>query len=231
VAHDRRKQKKLAAHKKKREEAKKKERKKQLGQPTSEEGLLRRAADYPPGPAYLSAGWREESAPALVTAVATRLLPNGRYLAGVALVDRTCLGVKSGYALPVVDRAELDEFLADAEEAHGGMEEHEPALVASLVFSAIDYARSLGFQPDPAFPAGVFGPRPAALTPTPFAKPARPLYIAGPDDNVPAILAQLEAAVGPDGFDFTLGAEREDEEEELDDLDDEREDEDEDARG
>jgi hypothetical protein len=46
---------------------------------------------------------------------------------------------------------------------------------------------------------------------------ARPLFVAGPRDNVKAIIAQLEAAVGAEGYDFVdATAEGDDEEWEED---------------
>jgi hypothetical protein len=74
-----------------------------------------------------------------------------------------------------------------------------------VVFHALDYARSLGFFPHEDFEVALFEPRPASLSETPLAKPARPIYISGPDDDVPMILDHLDRHVGPDNYQFLAG--------------------------
>jgi hypothetical protein len=43
------------------------------------------------------------------------------------------------------------------------------------------------------------------LLDTPLAKPERPIYISGPDDNVEMILSHLDRTVGPDNYEFLTG--------------------------
>jgi hypothetical protein len=57
------------------------------------------------------------------------------------------------------------------------------------IYHAIDYAISLGFAPHRDFVAGLIGERPSALLDTALARPERPLYVPGPDDNAQKILA------------------------------------------
>ena len=76
------------------------------------------------------------------------------------------------------------------------------ALIAqSIVYHAIDFASSLGFSPHRDFLAPLLAPRPDQLAPTPWSKPDRPIFIAGPHDNATLIRSRLAAAVGGDGFD------------------------------
>jgi hypothetical protein len=155
--------------------------------------ILRMAAAWPNGPTFVSAGWNEEvSPPPLVTVVTTKLAPDGTVLPATALVDRTYLGVKNAFVAQPLLASELKGFLARVADAHGGIEEIDRATGLSIVHHAIDYARSLGFEPHPDFPASLFGPRPEPLLDTPFGKPERPLYISGPNDDFAAIAKALE---------------------------------------
>lgn len=60
-------------------------------------------------------------------------------------------------------------------------------------------------QPHRDFPENIFGPRPTELLETPLCAVERPYYMSGPDDNVAQVLARLSAAVGPNGFEVTMG--------------------------
>jgi hypothetical protein len=170
---------------------------------TSGQVLIRRAAAFPHGPSYVSPEWRDENLvlPTLVSVVITRRAPGGQIIPAVALVDRTCLGVKDGFIGWPIPEVALDAWLEPLVERHEEMEPCDLLLAQSIVFHAIDYARTLGFEPHSDFPETVFGPRPAALLDTPLAKPARPCYVSGPDDNVTLILEKLRRNLG-DEFRF-----------------------------
>src|SRR5438045_388079 len=142
-----RRQKKLEKKRKKRDQAKKKARAALARKPSTDVLVLGAAARAPFGPCYVSADWDDENEPTLVSLVATRRLPDERLVAGVALVDRTCLGIKDGYFDGPLTEDELDEFLERMGEVHGGMDECEAGVAQSVVYHAIDYARRLGFEP------------------------------------------------------------------------------------
>ena len=217
-----RRQKKLEKKRKKRDQAKKKARAIAARRPPPEVLIAGAAARSPFGPCYVSIGWDDDNEPQLVTLMVTRRLPDERLVAGIALVDRTCLGVKDGYMEGPLGEDELDELVDVVFQAHGGAEECDPLVAQSLVFHAIDYARKLGFSPHRDFDERLFGPRPEELAETPWRAEERPLYVAGPRDNAARILAQLVATVGEGNFDFVdlmAGDEEEDWEEEEDDED------------
>ncbi len=164
--------------------------------PPSLNVALRQAAAAPFGRAFMSASWRSEE-PELVTVVMTRTLADGSLVAGMVLVDRTCLGVKNGFAKYLELPIALEALVADIGDAHESeMEEVSVLEAQSVVFSAIDYAKSLGFAPHRDFPEAVFGPRPDALLDTPLARPERPLYIPGPTDDVVRIMRTIEPKGG-----------------------------------
>lgn len=172
--------------------------------------MIRSAAREEFGPCFVSATWEDLESPALVSVVVTRQLPSGQLMAATALVDRTCLGVKDGFALGPKSRSELSEIVEQLGFLHGGMVECSPLVVQSIVFHAIDYARSLGFEPHRDFPAALFGPRPVELMPTPWHAP-EPIYVSGPHDDVPTITSKLAEAFGANGFEQTAPTLRNDE--------------------
>ena len=152
-----RRQRKREQKKKKRDLAKKKARAALERRPDPEERLLRAAARSPFGPCYISVGWQlDEELPGLVSVVVTRRLPDGDLVPGLALVDRTCLGIKSAHVDDKTTDDELQDLLADMGAVHGGMEPCEPLVAQSVVYHAVDYARRLGFTPDPDFPELLF---------------------------------------------------------------------------
>jgi hypothetical protein len=162
--------------------------------PSSLNGIMRLASSAPFGPAFMSASWRSVAFE-LVSVVVTRTLPDGTMVVGVALVDRTCLGVKNAFARHLQSRLELDDLLNAVGASHQkGLDEVETLEAQSVVFHAIDYASSLGFSPQRDFPELVFGPRPETLIETPLARPTEPVFIPGPSDDVPRILRTIEAS-------------------------------------
>ncbi len=87
----------------------------------------------------------------------------------------------------------------------GELRECEPSEALAVVFHALDYAASLGFRAHPDFEPALFEPRPDPLRETPLSHPTRPIYVSGPHDDVPRVLARLENAVGAQNFSFVAG--------------------------
>lgn len=155
------------------------------------------------GPAFMTREWMSEE-PRLVNVIVTRVLPNGSFFAHCILVDRTSLGVKNAFSTGPLTKDELDDIVEEVGAVHheAGIEPVQQIVAQSVVFHALDYAKSLGLEPHPDFDPQLLGPRPDTLADTPLAKPARPVFIPGQEDDVDAIVDKLEKAVGPDGFDF-----------------------------
>ncbi|APR83211.1 Hypothetical protein A7982_08560 [Minicystis rosea] len=199
-------QKKAAKQKKKRELA----RRRATPPPaigTSRASLLRQAALLPHGPSFVSADFTmtRMDPPRLVSVVVTRKVPGGMLLPALALVDRTCLGVKNAFVAELVSEYEFGGFVLEVGRAHeGGLVPCELAVAQSIVWNAVDYAASLGFDPHPDFPEVLFGPRPAPLLDTPLAHPSKPFWVRGPDDDVEEILATLDESVGEGNYDVAM---------------------------
>ena len=133
----------------------------------AEELLLAAGARAPFGPCYVSADWEDPEQAALVTLVVTRRLPDERLVVGIALIDRTCLGIKDGYFQGPWTEDELEEYLEQIGMPHGGMKACELLVAQSITYRAVDYARRLGFAPHRDFPEPLFGPPPTDSRPPP----------------------------------------------------------------
>jgi hypothetical protein len=193
------------------------------------EVVVERALGAPFGPCWISRaidGEPDGGAPALITVVVSRRVGE-LLLPSVALVDRTCLGVKNAFLPGLQDEREIERWISDAAEAGDPLKKTELLFAQSVIFHAIDYASTLGFSPHPGFVLGLIGERPASLLDTPLARPERPLYIAGPDDDEEQVLAQLDASVGPDNYDAMAEPDLDEDELDDDELDEDELDEDE----
>lgn len=202
---DRKRQKKLEKSRKKRELAKKDARK--LEAKYQGASLLRLAASAPFGPCWVSTALdepEEERPPALISVLVTRRI-RGQLLGLLVLVDRTCLGAKDGNLLALQSEQELSDFVEAIGGRLGEFRTCEPSEAQAVVFHAIDYAASLGFNPHPDFEASLFAPRPETLRETPLAHPARPYFASGPHDDVATVVNQLNLAVGVGNYDLLDG--------------------------
>jgi len=199
-ANQRYRQKNVEKHKRKREQARSNARGPAL--PTTTRALVRLAATRPFGPAWISEriGDTESQPPALIVLAVTRPLPGGVLLPHVMTVDRTCLGVKDAAVLEPMDDLTLERYVLATAPAGSRLVLCDVDLARSVIFHALDYARSLGFAPHADFSAALMAPRPEQLRDTPHCKPVRSRYFAGPRDEIDRVVGQLRRAVGPDGF-------------------------------
>lgn len=165
----------------------------------------RLAVSSPFGPAFMSAEWKDadEKNPALVSVLVSRALPDGTFVVTMCLVDRTCLGIKNAYTTEPLSRVALDDMAARLHDAHpDGVDEVSVLEAQSVIFNALDYAANLGFTPHRDFIPALVGPRPDTLLDTPLARPERPVFVPGPDDDAARVVRVLTSKVGPA---FSLG--------------------------
>jgi hypothetical protein len=201
MGNERARQKKLAKHKKKRAAASK--RSASTNRLARDPGLElgRIAASWPVEGVWVGANWNDTESPALVSGVLVRRGSLGDLAAGVVLVDRTCLGLKSG-SVRRISRERLETLLDQIGDMHEGVTSVDLLTLQSIVFHGVDYAQRLGFAPDRDFPMEFMGPRPEALLDTPYANVPKPRYLAGPRDDQAGIVAKLASAVGVGNFDY-----------------------------
>ncbi len=144
--------------------------------------------------------------------VIARELPSGEIAVIVFLVDVFCLGVKD-IALGVFGLSEYHEkirrFTAGASFATVS-----PATVRALVEGAVAYAHGFGLPPhqDYALACRIFAGIDPGVVDRAFSygKDGKPFYVSGPRDTPGKsrrVLAALERACGPGGFDYLVGVE------------------------
>ncbi len=187
--------------------AKRKEKKQAVRQivPASPRVMLQRATTWPLYECLLAKGWKKQGE--IVQAIVTRVSPTGEFGCGVFLIDLGCLGIKNAYAKVFRSEVEYQDQLREPASEMQQLQRVDLDLVAKIVREATAYAKKLGFAPHrdarQALPFLQGADPDACATPVPLGNSTgQPLYVAGPHDNVRRIVAQLERAVGADGFGY-----------------------------
>jgi len=146
---------------------------------------------------------------ALVQIVVARQQPDDSICFATYLVDKLCLGLKNTFARANYTSARYhQEVQAMFKERR--TQTCAPELAYQLIYESIDYAAQFGFQPEKDFeltqymlaPRGEF----LASYKLEFGKDGKPLFVAGPYDDVPSILDQLDKTAGPGKYDYVVMA-------------------------
>jgi hypothetical protein len=143
----------------------------------------------------------------LVSVLVARDGARGRVSVCGYLVDVYCLGVKNVVGPRVMDRHGLVEFTRSYFSAYEGRSLAVPLELAQhLVFGAVEYARSLGFEPHADFAAtvGHLGAWSGPSVHIGFGREGKPLFVQGPDDNAARVLKTLDGSVGRGNYDFLV---------------------------
>jgi hypothetical protein len=170
----------------------------------------RRLGALPLRACAISSGWRERGRAGLLTVREQR---DGLFVVGRFEVDVWCLGLTFAAVAADVDASALVRLRRDT------FGEQPPLacsaqLAALLVYGGIEYAAALGFAPHPAWSIARHILPPASRAPTApgdasspalveFGREGKPCYVAGAADDE-AVLARLEARLGPDAFHVLL---------------------------
>lgn len=167
---------------------------------------LRLASSWPFYECLVSRDWEKEGE--IVQVLVARRSPQGEIGVAVFLVDLGCLGVKNALA-DIMSPGEYQQGLRAEFSARQRMRDVDVNLAAKIVRESITYAHRFGFSPHPDYYLAapmLEGADPDAVKErVPVGgKDGKPYFIAGPYDNVPRILAQLERAVGPGNFNYTV---------------------------
>jgi hypothetical protein len=171
----------------------------------SPRALLRASGSWPLHECLLTKEWRKEGAITQIL-VARRSL-TGQVATGTFLVDLGCLGVKSAFASLFDSQREYEQKLRSEVMARQIMVKADLNLVAKIIREAIAYANNLGFKPDPDYRDAMLvlvdaNPDACEVSIPLGGKDGKPVFIAGPYDNVDQIMAKLTRKLGPDGFHF-----------------------------
>lgn len=166
-------------------------------------GMMRHVAHYPLRECLINDDWAEHK---LATISIARNRPDGRVAMGSFIVDVGCLGVKSAFANPSITAEQYEQRLVlgqPTNQIHFGA----PCAV-KLILGALEYARELGFKPDPDYfySREIFGDiDPAGCEETfEYGMDGKPFYIPGPHDNPQRIVKHLTKELGPDGYLFMM---------------------------
>ncbi len=170
--------------------------------------VLRTAARWPLYECLVPKEWQDTMK--LTQILVVRRSPLGQVAAGLFLVDLACLGVKNAFPAVFDSVAEYNQKLRRRTTERQAMIPADLNLAAKIIRESIAYAHKLGFAPHKDYaPTSILlgNANPDACdVPVPLGgKNGKPFFCSGPYDNVPRIMAQLESAVGPGGFDFLIG--------------------------
>ena len=163
---------------------------------------LRQARRFPIHECLINPSWQEQG---LVTILMSRRQPDDHLAFGVFLVDIFCLGLKNTFAN--VDFAE-SRYVREVVGRVYEQQESEPCdseLAQKIIYGAIAYARQFGFKPNKDFRLSqhlLDAPETISPSDIEFGKDGKPLFVAGPDDNVQKILNQLRTTAGEGQYDY-----------------------------
>ncbi len=201
----RKKQQKALKKRQKRKAAAKKKRLIPLVQ--SPRAIVRKARQFPIMECVINSGWDSEAGDGLTRIVLSRQQPNGGIVFGAYMIDMFCLGLKNTFCNADFTSAQLREA------TEGVMSGAEPIecpveLAHQIIYQAIDYAAKFGFKPQKDFKWSQYvlerrGKLPESYNLT-FGKDGKPFFIAGPYDNVDAIIAKLRHHVGEGNYHYML---------------------------
>ncbi|TDC85595.1 helix-turn-helix domain-containing protein [Actinomadura sp. 7K507] len=155
-------------------------------------------------PDWPALGAPETDASGLAGVFVARAAGHNRVSAVGFLIDVWCLGVKDAWPPKEMTASRLPEYTDRFFRSFSGRFVPAPAeLARHLVFGAVDYARSLGFEPHSDFAAASELLRPwappSAIT---FGKDGKPFFISGPRDNAQKIINTLERTAGSGKYDY-----------------------------
>jgi hypothetical protein len=143
----------------------------------------------------------------LFTVVVARQAAYNRISVCSYLVDIWCLGVKNALGPRKMNADAYTEFVRVGSENYlDGYSEITLEQAQAIIFSAIEYARTLGFEPHRDFKAAEahLGHWDGKLR-IQCGYQGRPRYVEGPYDNVARILKTLDESVGPGNYGVLLG--------------------------
>ncbi len=176
--------------------------------------------------------YHNKSNSGLDTVIVSRIMPSGKLIVGMYLMDLYCLGVKNTvfrFAMTTIEFKEFIEMVQEQERRD--FFEISPSMASNLVFGGLDYAEQLGFRPEKDFALTKYIIDEDLVTEDidniEFGQNGKPTFIQGPYDNVKSILATLNKNVGEGNYEYVMMLSENDDFEFLDgNFDDDEEDDD-----
>jgi len=159
---------------------------------------------YPIEGCWTQEGWENNG---LAIVVVARRQPDGNVVFGNYMVDYYCLGLKDTYYnadIPVgqFHRDYLPKMFRSAGKPMG----ISPALAHEIIYGGIEYAARFGFEPHDDYKLSQHVLDPPELHTragtVKFGLEGKPFFVAGPYDDVDAILGQLERTAGGGNYHY-----------------------------
>jgi hypothetical protein len=190
--------------------------------PSSPKAILRHARNYPLYECLISDNWNKKETGGLVEVLVARQQPDGDICFGVYLIDTYLLGLKNTFANAGFSRSRYINEVRNKVFRAGKPVECPIELAHQMIYQSIEYAEQFGFEPEKDFALSQYllVPRgeleePYELT---FGKDGKPLFIAGPHDNVARIMRQLDKTAGPGNYHYVamIGGDPLDDDDDID---------------
>ncbi len=172
---------------------------------TPKQYVKQRARKLPIVKAYINSDFLDNG---IACVVILRQQGGEKYLIGRFMVDIFCLGVKNTLFQMGVPQSDIDSNIVDYYNKMGlPYQEYDPTYAQNVIWGAYEYAEDLGFAPPKYsdFDVTQYILDPAdeiEFMDVPFGRDGKPLFFAGPNDNVQKIRNTLAKKVGVDGYDF-----------------------------
>ncbi len=153
--------------------------------------------------------YHNESNSGLDTVIVSRIMPSGKLIVGMYLMDLYCLGIKNTVFKFAMTTDEFNEFVEMVQEQERrDFFEIEPSMAANLIFGGLDYAEQLGFRPEKDFAITKYIIDEDLITEDidniEFGQNGKPMFIQGPYDNVKSVLATLNKNVGEGNYEYVM---------------------------
>jgi hypothetical protein len=172
---------------------------------TPRQYVKQRARKLPIVKAYINSDFQENG---LACVLIIRQQGGEKYLVGTFMVDVFCLGIKNSLFEMGLPEYELNAYVENYYEKIGlPYKEYDPNYAQNVVWGAFEYAEELGFAPtkysDFDITQYILDPIDEVdFIEIEFGQDGKPLFIAGPHDNVQKIRNILTKKVGAEGYNF-----------------------------
>ena len=169
-----------------------------------EKYIITKAATLPFHECFISEGWIENG---MASILLSKKMPSGKFIVGSYLIDMYCLGLKDTLFKFGFDQISYSEFL-DVFNSGQKMIDCNLTFAHNLIYGAIDFAHDLGFSPQKDFKITEHLLDPDliddGIDEIEFGKDGKPLYVAGPYDNINRILSTLDKNAGAGKYHYIL---------------------------
>ncbi|MFW5803040.1 MAG: hypothetical protein ACOCWJ_03895, partial [Verrucomicrobiota bacterium] len=170
---------------------------------------MKTAAQWPVFECLISECWRDTAN--LTEILISKEPPFGGVACCVFLVDLGCLGPKQGFVTQFRTKAEYEHELRSLMMSRNPMFQADYCLAAKILRESIAYSSRLGFKlpPEVLQALSALGSLEEAASECQEdialgAPDGKPVYMAGPDDDVDRIMSILTASCGHGNFHFTV---------------------------